>query len=138
MARLTKEQLADKSRYQFKTKEVEVEELGGSVQVRSLSVAKRAELPTLLEPQLDEAGQVVTGADGDPILKRVGSIDDLAVTIATVVSDPELSVEEAKGIVGDWPAEAFDAVLRTFGEMFGDRDPEEAAEVAKEFPGSED
>lgn len=103
MARLSKEQLRDKGRYQFRTGEVELPELGGSVEVRTLSVKERDALPDMT----DENG------------KPNASVGDLATVFATVVSDPKLTPDEAKQFLGDLPATALDKVNIRFAELLG-------------------
>lgn len=119
MPRLTKEQLADRGRYQFKDKEVEIPELGGSVQVRTLSVADRNDLPEL------------TDKDGNSI----ATVEKLAQLFVAVVTDPKLSVEEATAFLGELPSTAFDRVVEAFGELTGTK--EDADKTVREFPSSE-
>ena len=110
MALLSKEQLKDKARYQFKSTEVDLPELGGSVKVRTLSVKERNALPELVE--IDDQGRV----------KSIASVDDLAETFATLVSEPKLTVEEAKSFLGDLPATAYDRVQTEFAKLLGTED----------------
>jgi hypothetical protein len=121
MARLNKEQLADRSRYQFKTEEVEIPELGGSVEVKTLSVKERDSLPDLVDE------------DGKP----QASVENLAKVFSAVVSDPEVTEQEAQGFLGDLPATALDRVIEKFGELLGTSE-EEAAEKRQEFRPQDD
>jgi hypothetical protein len=116
MPRLTKEQLADKSRYQFKDQEVDIPELGGSVLVKTLSVAERDALPDL------------TDKDGKPN----ATVGKLAQLFVGVVCDPKLSLDEAKAFLGDLPATALDRVVEAFGELVGTK--EDADKTVREFP----
>lgn len=106
MPRLTKAQIKDRSRYQFKAEEVEIPELDGSVEVKTLSVKERDELPDLI----DEDGKASAG------------LKELAGVFAAVVSDPKVSAKEAEGFLGDLPAPALDRVIEKFGELLSDKD----------------
>lgn len=119
MPRLTKDQLADRSRYQFRDKEVDIPELGGSVLVKTLSVAERDKLPDLT----DENG------------KSIATVEKLAELFVAVVNDPELTLDEAKAFLGDLPATAFDRVVEAFGELVGTK--EDADKTVREFPQGE-
>lgn len=120
MARLTLDQLRDKSRYEFKTEDVDLPELGGSVAVKTLSVAERDKLPDMT----DENG------------KPNASVADLAKTFATIVSEPKLTSEEAEAILGDLPATALDKVIEKFSELLGTK--EATDQTVREFPPSDD
>jgi hypothetical protein len=128
VARLTKNQLTDKSRYQFRTVEVELPELGGTeddpatVAVKTLTIAARNALPRMSEPLLDKNGKVVLNDLGNPVMVPNPDVDDLAQTWVSVVSDPQLSLEEAKAFLGDLPATAFDSVMAKFEELLGSKD----------------
>ncbi len=111
MARLSKDDLNDRSRYKFERREVDIPELGGSVEVKTLSVAERDALPDLV----DEDGQANA------------SVDNLAEVFATVVSDPDLSADEAKGFLGDLPATALDRVIEQFGELLSIKEEDDGA-----------
>lgn len=119
MPRLTKEQLADKGRYQFKDTEVDIPELGGSVLVKTLTVAERNELPDLT----DENG------------KPDSSVEKLAQLFAAVVNDPPVSKEEAEGFLGSLPSSAFDRVVEEFSKLTGTK--EDADKTVREFPQGE-
>lgn len=116
MPRLSKDQLADRSRYQFRDKEVEIPELGGSVLVKTLSVAERDALPDLSD------------AEGNSI----ATVEKLAELFVAVVNDPKLALDEAKAFLGDLPATAFDRVVEAFGELVGTK--EAADKTVREFP----
>lgn len=116
MTLLSKEQLKDKTRYQFKAKEVDIPELGGSVKIKTLSVRERNELPELVE--IDSEGRV----------KSIATVEDLAKTFATLVSEPKLTVDEAKEVVGDLPAPAYDRVQQKFAELLGTEDDKKSGD----------
>lgn len=114
MPRLTKEQLKDRSRYQFKTEDVPLPELGEedgepfTVAVKTLSVAERDALPDL------------TDDEGEPD----SSVPKLARLFAAVVSEPKLSVSEAEEFLGELPSTAFDRIVEAFSELVGSKDAE--------------
>jgi len=117
-APLTKEALADRSRFQFRSEELEIPELDGYVVVKQLSVEERDNLPEL------------TGPDGKtPDV----SIDKLAAIFVAAVSEPKLTKDEAVAFLGAWPASALDRVIEKFGEIAGNE--EERSAAAREFPG---
>lgn len=120
MARLTKEELGDRSRYEFVREELEIPELGGSVEVKTLSVKERNELP-------DIAG-----------MKRRERIKGFSKIFSFAVSDPKLTPEEAEEFLGDLPIQALDAVMEKFGEMLGIADEEDAAETRRDFRSEND
>lgn len=116
MARLSKDELLDTSRYKFSTEEVDLPELGGSVQLKQLSVEERDKLPSLIDE------------DGRPN----ASVEGLAEVWAVVVADPKLTVEEAKAFLGKLPGTALDRVIEKFGEMM-ETSEEAAAEKRRDF-----
>lgn len=118
-APLTKEELADRARFQFREQEVELPELDGYVVLRALSVEEREALPDLVDK------------DGNPDL----STDNLAAVFAAALKTPELSTAEAKEFVKDWPAAALDRVITAFGDLNGTREEQKAA--AGTFPDGE-
>jgi len=122
MPLLSKEQLQDKTRYKFKAQEVDIPELGGAVKIRTLSVRERNELPELIE--IDDQGRV----------KSIATVEDLAKTFATLVSEPKLSVEEAKEVVGDLPAPAYDRVQQKFAELLGTEDDKKSGDSGVSTP----
>lgn len=119
MARLTKEQLADKTRYRFRKQEVDLPELDGSVQVKTLSVGEREDLPDLVD------------ADG----KSIAGIGELARVCAAVVVDPRLTSGEWEEFLADLPATVLDRVIEAFGELLGTNEKESAA-TRREFRSS--
>lgn len=125
MARLTKEELLDTSRYEYATEEVELEELGGSVEVKVLSVEER-----------DDVTRLIRGAQKSKDAAKAR--DKVAEIFSIVVIDPDLSVEEAKGIIGPLPAPAFDRVMEAFSDLIGDDGEEEDAETRSDFREEED
>lgn len=116
-APLTKEALADRSRFQFRSEELELPELDGYVVLKSLSVEERDNLPEL------------TDKDGNPDV----SIGKLAAIFAAAVDQPKLTPAEAEEFLGSWPATALDRVIEKFGEIAGNETERSAA--AREFPG---
>lgn len=138
MTRLTKDDLKNRSRYHFETKDVELPEFATdpkdipTVAVKTLSVAERDELPTLTEAMLDNEGKPVLDAEGNPMQKLVGTIDDFAQFWSTIVSDPKMTVAETKEFFGDIPATALDKVMSRFGELVGTQ--EDADTKFREFP----
>lgn len=125
MARLTKAELSDRSRYQFRTEEVEIPELGGSVEVKTLSVQER-----------DHFGELIK--KGEKAKAGRESIAVAAKVFALAVSDPALTEEEAEEFLGDLPGTALDRVMEQFGDLLGDSDEEEAAEKRREFRSEND
>lgn len=105
MARLTKDQLGDRGRFQFKQEEVEVPGLDGSVMVRSPSVGQRDEL-----------------AKKTPDDNNEWTVEHTALLFSTIVVDPQLTQEEAAAFLNDWPGEALDAIVRKFSELTGTRE----------------
>lgn len=114
---LTKEQLADATRFKFKEKVLELPELGGKVAIKSLTVGEREALPELQD------------AEGKPD----ASVEKLAALLAAIMAEPKMSKEELLPIMVSWPGEALDKVLIAYGEMAGTE--EEAAAARKEFRG---
>jgi hypothetical protein len=119
---LTKDQLADRTRFSFKEEDVELPEIGGMIRVKQMNLQEREELPDLA----DENGKAIP----DPDKKR------LATLFASIVVEPRLSVEEARETIVTWPAEAVDKVIIAFGKMTGTK--EEAVAAAAEFRSSND
>lgn len=121
MGRLNKEQLKDRTRYQFRSEVVEIPELDGDVEVKTLSVKERDALPDLVD------------ADGKPI----ATLSSLAGVFAQVVSDPKITRQEAEEFLGDLPSTALDRVIEKFGELLSTKE-EDAAAVRQDFrPGSD-
>lgn len=131
MARLSKEDLADRSRYKFESREVEIPELGGSVEVRTLSVEERDELPDLVKPVLRD-GKPVYDDDGQQVTETDASIEKLAATWAAVVSDPKLTADEAADLLRPMPAPVLDRVIAEFGKLLGEG-KEEAENIRSDF-----
>lgn len=114
---LSKEALADASRFQFVTDKVDLPEIGGFLVLKTLSVKERDGLPDLVDK------------DGNPDV----SIPKLAAIFATAVSDPDVTQEEAEAFLPGWPATALDKVIEKFGELVGVGE-DEAAKAAGAFP----
>lgn len=118
-APLTKDQLADRTRFQWREQEVELDELGGYVVLVALSVEAREALPDLVDK------------DGVPVLTS----ENLAAVLAAACKEPKLTADEAKEFVSDWPASAIDKVITAFGDLNGTREEQSAA--AGTFPAGE-
>lgn len=113
--KLTKEQLADRTRFRFREEDIELPELGGTVTLKSLTVGEREDLPDMV----DEEG------------KPDGSVAKIAQLVAAAVSEPKMTAEEVAAYIPFWPAEALDKLLIAYGKMNGNE--EELAAAAKEF-----
>lgn len=126
-ASLTKEALADRSRFQFKKENLDLGEwiTGVVLELKTLSVRERDDLPDLV------------GDDGqaDVTIPKLAAVFAAVVDNATVDGQPlgRLTKEEAEGFLGQWPAEALDKVIEKFGELTGDK--EEQRKAASAFPG---
>jgi hypothetical protein len=120
MAVLTKEQLADPTRYSFAEAEVELHEIGGSIMLQALSLEDRLALPSMLND------------DGEykPTLEK------LAASFAAMVAQPKLTAVEAQKFLGKLPTTAYDRIQAKFAEMLGTE--EERRATVKEFPPSKD
>jgi hypothetical protein len=118
LKRLTKEQLADTSRYKLREEELELPELGGSVLVKSVTVGKRRELPSMRDE------------DGNP------TKEGQAAWFSTVIVDPPLTPDEVEGFIDDLPAMAFDRVNIKVAELVGTE--EERRDTVQEFRPAED
>jgi hypothetical protein len=120
LPRLTKEELADTSRYSFIEGEVDLPEIGGSIGLKSLDLDERLALPSMFDD------------DG----KRRPVLGVLAASFAAIVADPKLTAEEAEAFLGKLPTTAYDRVEAEFKKILGSE--EERRETVKEFPPSED
>jgi hypothetical protein len=120
MARLSKEQLGDRGRFRFNQEEVELPELQGkdddvpTVLVRTPSVGQRDALAKQLPDNEDE-----------------WTVEHTALLFATIVVDPDVSEEEAKEFIADWPGTALDKITAKWTEMIGS--PEVMRESAGDF-----
>jgi hypothetical protein len=112
LKRLTKEELADTSRYRLYEEELELPELDGTVLVRTLSVGKRRELKPIF-------------VDGKP------TKEGMAAQLAALVVDPVLTQEEAEAIIDRFPTTAYDKVQNKFAELLGTE--EERRDTVQEF-----
>lgn len=126
MARLTKEEFLDRERYTFETEEVDLPELGGSVEVKALNNKDRNEFVRL--------------ADKAEKAKNREAIKLASEALAIAISDPPLSAEEIEAVLGDQPATASDRILREFMELIApDEDEEDSgADRRREFRSSDD
>lgn len=123
MARLSKEEFLDKSRYTFKTFEVEIPELGGSVEIKALNNVERDRFMDLLG-QADKAS--------DEKSRKLA-----AEGISIAVSDPEMTPDEVAAIMDSLPSTASDRVLREFGDLLVPG-KEETAETRSDFHSEDD
>ncbi|RPH37044.1 MAG: hypothetical protein EHM90_00405 [Chloroflexi bacterium] len=120
---LSASQLADRSRFKFRTKVVDLPEIGGKIEIRSLTIAEREQLPTLADMKdIDDKGE-----------RTEHAVASAAETFSVIVSNPEVSAAQAKEFLGSWPAEAFDRVVEEFGELVADG-KEEQRIARDEFP----
>lgn len=121
---LSAEDLANKTRFKFREEELELPQIGGKIVLKSLSVREREELPDPVDlSEVDDRGE-----------RSQRAINSAAQVFAVIVSEPKVTVEQAEQFLGDWPADAFDAVTEAYGRMVGNK--EEAAAAAAEFPAS--
>jgi hypothetical protein len=120
--RLTKDQLADRTRFKFREQELEIPEIGGSLVLKSLSVRERELLP---DPE-------ALGKIDDEGKRTEQALRDAGLVFSCIVSEPEVTPEEASEFLADWPAEAFDRVTKAYGELIGTE--EEARTAREEFP----
>lgn len=118
LKRLTKEQLADTSRFKLYEEELELPELDGTVLVRTLSIGKRR----ALRPVRDEDGQLTK--------------EGMAAQLVALVVDPVLTQEEAEAIIDKFPATAYDKVQFKLAELLGTE--EERRDTVQEFRPSAD
>jgi hypothetical protein len=118
MKRLTKAQLGDRGRFTFKQEEVQLEELDGSVIVRAPSVGQRQALSEKLPDNEDD-----------------WNLDHTAELFALIVVDPDVSADEAKEFLADWPGTALDAITKTFARLVGTK--EELRDAAGDFHGGD-
>jgi hypothetical protein len=119
MARLSKEQLGDRGRFTFNQEEVEIEELGGSVVVRTPSVGQRDEL-----------------SKHTPDDEKDWTLEHTATLFSLIVVDPEVTAEEALEFLGDWPGTALDRITKTFARLVGTK--EELRDAAGDFHSGDD
>jgi hypothetical protein len=120
--RLTKEQLADRTRFRFREQELEIPEIGGTITLKSLSVREREMLPDPAAlAEIDDEGKRT-----EESLRNAGQV------FACIVADPKVTPEEAAAFLADWPAEAFDRVTAAYGELIGTEEETKAASA--EFP----
>lgn len=124
MARLTKEEFLDRERYRFETEEVELPELGGSVEVRALSNQDRNEFVRLANK--------ADRAKGREAMRLASE------ALAIAISDPPLTAEEIEGVLGAQPATASDRILKEFTALLGPEGEEESADRRREFRSSDD
>jgi hypothetical protein len=123
---LSAEQLADKTRFRFRESVLDLTDtIGGKITLKSLSVREREELPDAVDlTEVTDTGE-----------RTQKAISSAAQVFAVIVSEPKVTVEQAEQFLGDWPAEAFDAVTAAYGQMVGNR--EEAKAAAGEFPATD-
>jgi len=120
--KLTKADLADRTRFRFREQELEIPELDGTITLKSLSVREREMLPDPgVLKEIDDEGQ-----------RTERALQNAATVFSCIVADPDLSAEEAAEFLGDWPSEAFDRVTAAYSELIGGEEEQKAASA--EFP----
>lgn len=119
MGRLTKEQVTQ-AVLEFREEEVEIPEIqpGGTLLIRQLSVRKRT---SLVKGIVDNEGNVT---DLEEMQARMFS--------ASVV-DPKFTRDEAKALMGGWPAAVWDRVTAKVDEL-SPAPKEVQRAVAHDFP----
>lgn len=119
MGRLTAEQLnASKDHdFTFKEEEVELEQLGGTVLLKELTVNRRSKL---LKGITDENG-------------NVSDVQEFQVRMfAASCIDPQLKTAEVRKFLPKWPSGEADKVFGAIGRIAPDSD-KEAANAEAEF-----
>jgi len=116
--RLTAEELADRTRFRFREKVLDIPELGGEITLKTLSVRERE---ILRAPVEEAAGKT---DEGDP---TEAAIEAAAKVFSLIVLEPNVTEEEATGFLGDWPVEAFDRITDAYADLIGSREDEKAA-----------
>lgn len=124
MARLSKTQIGDRGRFQFKQEDVPLPELSedpenpDTILVRVPSLKQRDEMSDNLPDNVTD-----------------WHVDDAATLASVLVADPKLSVSEWKEFIGEWPGTAFDRIVRKFAELTGTQ--EEMRQAAGDFQPSD-
>lgn len=119
---LSAEELADKTRFKFREETLDLPGIQGKIVLKSLSVREREELPDPVDlTEVTDRGE-----------RTKQAIESAAKVFAVIVAEPRVTAEQAAKFLGDWPAEAFDAVTEAYGDMVGNK--EEAKAAAGEFP----
>jgi hypothetical protein len=115
--RLKKEEFLQK-KFKTTTGEVELPSMGGTVEIKRLTIGQRRKLP----PMLDDNGE--------------RSLKSVAASFAAVVIDPKFTVEEVEGFLDDMEATDVDEIYGKLAELTGTK--EDQAALEREFPPSED
>jgi hypothetical protein len=128
MKRLTKEQLLDKAKFNFREKELPLPELGkedgeaAGLLLRTPSIAHTHSLERASEERKDNG---------------ISSPEVIADLLATYCADPELSQKEWFEIVKEWPAPTMSRIYQGCADLAGTGE-EEGRALATEFRGSDD
>jgi hypothetical protein len=119
--RLSLEDLADRTKFRFREETLEIPEIGGTIQLRSLSVKEREDLPN--------PGELAEVDDKGERTKR--AVRAAAETFSIIVSDPKVTADQAEQFLGDWPVEAFDRITAAYAKLVGSE--EEITQAADRF-----
>jgi hypothetical protein len=117
---LTKEQLQDRARFNFRESTLELPELGGKVGLRALSVGKRNSLSNQL-----------------PELIKDWQLKHTAMSLAAYVSSVEMTVDEWTETIKPWPASGLDRINKEIRNLLNIT-PEEEASAGIEFRPEDD
>jgi hypothetical protein len=119
---LTKEQLQDRTRFNFKESTLRIPELGGKVKIRALSVGQRYSLANRL-PNEDNGEK--------------WTLKHTAMGLELYVSDPTMSLDDWTETIKRWPASALDRLQAEIRSLVN-LTPEEEASAGMEFPAEGD
>lgn len=129
MARLSKAQIGDRGRFQFKQEEVPLPELSSGKSLEELeSNEEDADTVLVRVPSLKQRDEMSRELDDDP---TKWNVDDAALLASVMVVDPKLSRTEWAEFIGDWPGPAFDRILDKFTELIGTQ--EDMRQAAGDF-----
>jgi hypothetical protein len=123
--RLTKEQLLEKAKFNFREKELALPELGeedAGVLLRTPSIAHTHSLERASEERKDNG---------------ISSPEVIADLLATYCADPELTQKEWFEIVKEWPAPTMSRIYQGCADLAGTGE-EEGRALATEFRSSGD
>lgn len=142
MARLSKEQMGDRGRYRFKQEEVYIQDLATDEEFSDWEKSAEKEedrndklLPSVLV-RTPSVGQRDALAQRLPDDEKEFTLEHTALLFSTVVVDPDLSEEEAKGFLAEWPGPALDVVIAKWVELQGTA--KEMRQQAGDFRGSDE
>lgn len=127
---LTKEQLQDRARFNFKESTLEIPELGGKVKIRALSVGQRNSLAEEL-PKTEVLPDGTVKTSGKWTLKHT------AMGLEKYVSEPTMSLDDWTATIKPWPAMALDRLQAKIRELVN-LTPEEEASAGMEFRSEND